>query len=748
MWPNLTVRENLLFSGRFRLPRGTYEGDIQDLADLTLASLGLSRVADSPVGDVTRRGVSGGERKRVNIGIELMANPSVLFLDEPTSGLDASSALLVMKSLKHLVEAEGVTVVSVIHQPRKFIYDLFDSLILLGVGGKMVYHGPTNEATSYFNRLHYNLPQGESVADWLIDISSGRLEPDNQIAACKHLEGAPCQSSDHGKAEIGLNGNDDLNHGAEEETIEFYSNDATDNTSVIGDASIRSIGSTQHEKLAGKELTKVKSSESLELDDLVGLINDFESKSSASFELDNLAGPSTAFESTPFASGVSGFTDGDCVGTKGVTTGKVVQAFEEAKHRRAWLYAEWKSHFLNLSDEQKGLYAAPSKYELPANVTKPTFLYQLKHQIIRSFTAGWRDRYIKFIESTVIIGAVIIMTALDGVAEVTIDSEPEIPFEVMTRPIKDDVETLFTELFGYSLTKQIQYPLKIGIIISVLLGLTAMQIITKKQLQFFREAANGYDLNAYFVAVNIVATLEHSAQVFVAAFFAYWIRNPLASAISFFVHFFLLAWVTVSWALFIPMVVSADNVVLVAGFFFIFCGLMFSGAFPPILYQSIYDRGGLQEIFAGWIAPTRFFYEAIAVGEYRCLPEQSGFTISSNATSRAWNTSALAVVGYAGHDPTASQVSCDGWYWGALPALCVGLTIRYAANLSMHAFSRAQQTKKPLMCVMKNDKQVFGRVILYVLWLCCLIALSTWLFLRDVPYVEVEREDVLDEFLL
>ena len=73
--------------------------------------------------------------------------------------------------------------VSVIHQPRKFIFDLFDSLILLGVGGRMVYHGPTNQSLSYFNSLGYQLPQGESVADWLIDISSGRLEPDSDTDA-------------------------------------------------------------------------------------------------------------------------------------------------------------------------------------------------------------------------------------------------------------------------------------------------------------------------------------------------------------------------------------------------------------------------------------------------------------------------------------------------------------------------------------------------------------------------------------
>jgi hypothetical protein len=127
--------------------------------------------------------------------------------------------------------------------------------------------------------------------------------------------------------------------------------------------------------------------------------------------------------------------------------------------------------------------------------------------------------------------------------------------------------------------------LKVGIIICALLGLTATKVLTEKRLQFFREAGSGYNLNSYFAAINIVATLEHTGQVMIAAFFAFWIRNPLASAGSFFMHFFLLAWIVVSWALLIPMVIPPDSVVLVAGFFFIFCGLMFSGAFPPVIYK-------------------------------------------------------------------------------------------------------------------------------------------------------------------
>ena len=94
VYAELTVRENLIYAGRFRLPKETTAQQIEDLADEVMANLGLTRVANNIVGSVTRRGVSGGEKKRVNIGLELMAEPSILFLDEPTSGLDANSALL------------------------------------------------------------------------------------------------------------------------------------------------------------------------------------------------------------------------------------------------------------------------------------------------------------------------------------------------------------------------------------------------------------------------------------------------------------------------------------------------------------------------------------------------------------------------------------------------------------------------------------------------------------------------------
>jgi hypothetical protein len=155
-----------------------------------------------------------------------------------------------------------------------------------------------------------------------------------------------------------------------------------------------------------------------------------------------------------------------------------------------------------------------------------------------------------------------------------------------------------------------------------------------------------------------------------------------------------------------------------------------------------------QEIFAGWIAATRFFFEAITVGEYRCLPEQTGYTISEEAINRSWNSSAIAALGYAGHDPIATRRSCDGWYWSVIPSLLVGVTVRYAAWLCMHGFQRGEQTKKPLLSVMKSDFRVFRDVVLYILVLAGLFALTTWTFVRDVPFEEPERDINILDFIV
>eukprot|EP00966_Prymnesium_polylepis_P090204 2089150-Prymnesium_polylepis.1 len=88
----MTVRETLMFAARMRLPRGMPLSEKKALVDDLLQKLSLVKSADTIVGDAKRRGISGGERKRLSIGCELLSSPSLLFLDEPTSGLDAFQA--------------------------------------------------------------------------------------------------------------------------------------------------------------------------------------------------------------------------------------------------------------------------------------------------------------------------------------------------------------------------------------------------------------------------------------------------------------------------------------------------------------------------------------------------------------------------------------------------------------------------------------------------------------------------------
>jgi ABC-type multidrug transport system ATPase subunit len=159
MHRSLTVFENVDFNAQWRLPRIMTRRQKTDVVFAALDVLGLDnpRVMRTRIGDDTERGVSGGERKRVNIGMELVAQPSLLLLDEPTSGLDASTSIDVVRALKSVAES-GVNVVVALHQPRVETLRLFDDLLLLAPGGRTVYAGPTQNAVAYFTGLGYALP--------------------------------------------------------------------------------------------------------------------------------------------------------------------------------------------------------------------------------------------------------------------------------------------------------------------------------------------------------------------------------------------------------------------------------------------------------------------------------------------------------------------------------------------------------------------------------------------------------------
>eukprot|EP00189_Rhodosorus_marinus_P012759 CAMPEP_0184738390 /NCGR_PEP_ID=MMETSP0315-20130426/1043_1 /TAXON_ID=101924 /ORGANISM="Rhodosorus marinus, Strain UTEX LB 2760" /LENGTH=689 /DNA_ID=CAMNT_0027206073 /DNA_START=198 /DNA_END=2267 /DNA_ORIENTATION=- len=170
MFAEVTVSEQIEFSANLRLPKNHGEKQRKQKAQDIITELGLSQVKDSFIGNELKRGVSGGERKRVNIGTELVTDPSLIFLDEPTSGLDSFNALNVMHTLRALAH-RGRTIVTTIHQPRSNIFTLFDRLLLLSKG-RVMYFGPATDAVAYFSALNYRCPANFNPADFFIDLIS------------------------------------------------------------------------------------------------------------------------------------------------------------------------------------------------------------------------------------------------------------------------------------------------------------------------------------------------------------------------------------------------------------------------------------------------------------------------------------------------------------------------------------------------------------------------------------------------
>ena len=169
MLEELTVRENIEYSARIRLPRSWSRKEISKFVDAVLEALDLAHVADNLIDRV-----SGGQRKRVNIGMELVTCPSAIFLDEPTSGLDATGALKIANTMKKIASNIGITVVAVIHQPRFEIFEEFDDLLLIAPGGRTAYMGPRSEVIPYFESIGFYFDPKNNPADVLMDILSGK----------------------------------------------------------------------------------------------------------------------------------------------------------------------------------------------------------------------------------------------------------------------------------------------------------------------------------------------------------------------------------------------------------------------------------------------------------------------------------------------------------------------------------------------------------------------------------------------
>mmetsp|Transcript_1994 Transcript_1994/g.5290 ORF Transcript_1994/g.5290 Transcript_1994/m.5290 type:complete len:1447 (-) Transcript_1994:184-4524(-) len=177
-YEKLTVRESLEFSARLRLPQELTDAEVQHIVERTLDALLLRPEQDRMVGAAGVSGLSSEARKRLTIGVELVANPSILFLDEPTSGLDSRAALVVTRAIRNVANL-GCAVICTIHQPSIELFNEFDELLLLQRGGQTVYFGELgpkcSTLVSYFERNGAEpMEPGKNPADYmLLQIGAG-----------------------------------------------------------------------------------------------------------------------------------------------------------------------------------------------------------------------------------------------------------------------------------------------------------------------------------------------------------------------------------------------------------------------------------------------------------------------------------------------------------------------------------------------------------------------------------------------
>ncbi|GKV13883.1 hypothetical protein SLEP1_g24845 [Rubroshorea leprosula] len=159
----LTVRETISYSARLRLPDQMPWPDKRALVESTIIEMGLQDCANTVIGNWHLRGVSGGEKRRVSIALEILMRPRLLFLDEPTSGLDSASAFFVTQTLRGL-SRDGRTVIASVHQPSSEVFELFDQLYLLS-GGKTVYFGKASDAYEFFAQAGFPCPALRNPSD-------------------------------------------------------------------------------------------------------------------------------------------------------------------------------------------------------------------------------------------------------------------------------------------------------------------------------------------------------------------------------------------------------------------------------------------------------------------------------------------------------------------------------------------------------------------------------------------------------
>ncbi|KAA8546784.1 hypothetical protein F0562_003213 [Nyssa sinensis] len=160
----LTVKEAVYYSAQLQLPDSMSRSEKKERAEATIREMGLQDSMNTRIGGWSTKGLSGGQKRRVSICIEILTRPKLLFLDEPTSGLDSAASYHVMNRIIKLAQQDGRTVIASIHQPSSEVFELFHNLCLLS-SGRTVYFGSTSATNEFFSLNGFPCPTMRNPSD-------------------------------------------------------------------------------------------------------------------------------------------------------------------------------------------------------------------------------------------------------------------------------------------------------------------------------------------------------------------------------------------------------------------------------------------------------------------------------------------------------------------------------------------------------------------------------------------------------
>ncbi|WCJ18756.1 ABC transporter G family member 1 [Euphorbia peplus] len=175
----LTVREAVYYSAQLQLPNSMSLAEKRERTEMIIKEMGLQETMDTRIGGWGKKGISSGQKRRVNICMEILTRPKLLFLDEPTSGLDSAASYYVMKKIANLAKEHRMTIVASIHQPCNQVFQLFHNLCLLS-SGRTIYFGPCVAANKFFEMNGFPCPSHQMQSDHYLRIINTDFEEDTE----------------------------------------------------------------------------------------------------------------------------------------------------------------------------------------------------------------------------------------------------------------------------------------------------------------------------------------------------------------------------------------------------------------------------------------------------------------------------------------------------------------------------------------------------------------------------------------